>query len=231
MDSNRLWVLKRVNLFHGLSVEQSRRVHEAGQAREYQRRQLIFTPEDRGDAVYLIKDGRVKLSRFDDRGREITLAILEEGELFGEEAMAPGELRRGYAEALSPVKLLRLGRGEFERLLQENPELGLAVVQQMTQRLFGANSALEALAFRDVPQRLASVLLRLAERYGAKVAGGGLRIELLLTHQELASMIASTRETTTTLLNRLKRDGVLESEGRWLIVRDLQRLRALASAG
>jgi CRP/FNR family transcriptional regulator len=101
----------------------------------------------------------------------------------------------------------------------------------MTQRLFGAHSSIETLAFRDVPQRLCNVLLQLSERYGSKVSGGGSRIELLLTHQELASMIASTRETTTMLLNRLKREGVLASEGRWLIVRDAERLRALASAG
>jgi len=229
MDSNKLWFLKRINLLRSLDSDGIQRVDRVATHRRVQRRELIFGPEDRGDAIYLLKQGRVKLSRFDDRGREITLAILEEGEFFGEEALAGAERRNAYAEALEESLVCRVDRADFESLLEDHPTLALDVAKQISERLLGARERIEALAFQDVPQRLAAVLTDLARTHGAPDPDGGIRIQIRLTHQELASLVVSTRETTTTLLNRFKREGLLDTEGRWLVVRDPEGLAALAS--
>lgn len=229
MDFNKLWFLKRINLLRSLDPDELRRVDRVATHRRVQRRELIFRPEDRGDAIYLLKQGRVKLSRFDDRGREITLAILEEGEFFGEEALTGAERRLAYAEALEESHVCRIEHADFEALLADNPKLALAVAQQISERLLGARDRIESLAFQDVPQRLASVLTDLAAHHGEPDPDGGVRIQLRLTHQELASLVVSTRETTTTLLNRFKRDGLLDTDGRRIIVRDPQGLAALAT--
>jgi CRP/FNR family transcriptional regulator len=228
METNKLWYLKRINLFHCLSSEELDRLGELAQHRSYQRRQIIFDPQERGAAIYLLKQGRVKLSRFDERGKELTLAILEEGEFFGEEALLGEERRLGYAEALDDVKLCRVPVGEFERLMGENSELSMAVSKQLGGRLLGAQTQFETLAFRDVTERLAAALVQLAERNGSQEENGGIRIDLQLTHQEIASLVASTRETTTTLLGKLKRDGLIRAAGRFLVVQDLEALRALS---
>jgi CRP/FNR family cyclic AMP-dependent transcriptional regulator len=228
MNSSKLWYLKRINLFRCLSPEELEKVGRIAQHRTYQRRQLVFSPDDQGDAVYLLKRGRVKLSRFDDKGKEITLAILEEGEFFGEEALTRVAKRSAYAEALEEAVIGRIDRGDFERLLESNADLALRVARQMSERLLGAQSRIESLAFRDVPQRLAGALLELARDHGGEVEDGKIRIQVRLTHQELASLIASTRETTTTLLNRFKREGWVESDGRWIIVSDPAALEAFS---
>jgi len=207
MDGNRVWYLKRINVFQSLEPEQLAKMIRQGEQRVYQRRQLIFKPRDRGDALYLIEDGQVKLSRFDERGREVTLAILESGEFFGEEALGGEEFRDAYAEALSEARTIKVSSADFESLMAENGELALAVSRQLTRRLFGAHARIESLAFSDVTARLADLLVRLAEEHGEPLPGGGVRVYLELTHQELASLIASTRETTTTLLGKLRREG------------------------
>lgn len=231
MDSNKLWYLKRINLLRCLSPEELEKVGEVAQHHTYQRRQLIFSPDDPGDAIYLLKEGRIKLSRFDDNGKEVTMAILEEGEFFGEEALAGAGNRTGYAEALEEVRICRIDRTDFEKIMEANPDLSLRVAQQMSERLLGAQSRIEALAFREVPQRLAAMLLDLADKHGESLDSRRTRIQVRLTHQELASLIASTRETTTTLLNRFKRDGWIETDGRWLVVSDRKALEQLGRRG
>lgn len=231
MATNKVWYLKRINVFQCLRVEERAKMLRQGEQRVYQRRQLIFKPQDRGDAIYLIEEGQVKLSRFDDRGREVTLAILESGEFFGEESLGGEELRESYAEALSEARVIKVSSSDFERLMAENSDLALAVTRQMTRRYFGAHARIESLAFSDVTARLADLLVRLAEEHGEALPGGGVRVSLELTHQELASLIASTRETTTTLLGKLRREGLVRSEGRHLVVEQLERLRELAQTG
>lgn len=228
MDSNKLWFLKRINLFRCLDEGELERVGRIAQHRQLRRRELVFGPEDPGDAIYLLKAGRVKLSRFDESGKEITLAILEEGEFFGEEALQGDGPRQSCAEALDDAFLCRIERAQFEELMADNPELSLEVARQLSERLLGTQDRLEDLAFHDVPRRLAHALLGLAERHGEAREDGSVRLKLRLTHQELASLVASTRETTTSLLSRFRRDGLVETEGRWLRILDPDGLRRLA---
>ncbi len=226
--SDRVWYLKRINLFHSFKEETLEKLCNLAVETTYQRGQVILGPDDPGDTIYVLRGGRVKLSRFDDRGKEITLAILEEGEFFGEEALAHGERGNGYAEAVDECLVCQVSRTDFEHILAENPDVALAVARQMSERLLGARSQIEALAFHDVPQRLAGALVQLAERHGHHETSGKVRIHLRVTHQELANLIASTRETTTSLLNRFRRDGLLETEGRFFVLPNIEGLRELA---
>lgn len=228
MDSNKLWFLKRINLFRCLSAGELERVGQIAQHRQLRRRELVFGPEDPGDAIYLLKAGRVKLSRFDESGKEITLAILEEGEFFGEEALQGDGPRHSCAEALEDAFICRIDRNQFEELMADNPGLALEVARQLSERLLGTQDRLGELAFHDVPRRLAHALLGLAERHGEANPDGSVRLKLRLTHQELASLVASTRETTTTLLSRFRREGLIDSDGRWLRVLDREGLRRVA---
>jgi len=225
---DKLWYLKRIHLFRCLDRESLERVNAMAVHGRYQRGQIIFGPDDPGDFIYLLKEGRVKLARFDDRGKEVILAILEEGEFFGEEALVPGERCNGYAEALQPALICRLRTTDFEQLMADHSELALTVARQMSKHLMGARTQIEALAFRDVPTRLAMALIELGEHHGQSQDDGSVRIKLRITHQELASLIASTRETTTALLNRFKRDGLVDVDERWLVLRRPEGLRQVA---
>jgi CRP/FNR family transcriptional regulator len=231
MHANRPWYRERINLFRFLRPEQVDRLQRQAEHRVYQKKQLVFKTQDDGDAVYLLEQGQIKLSRGDERGREIILAILEPGELFGEECLGGPRSRGADAEALSEARIAKLSRVEFERLMMENAELSTAVARQISQRLQAAQARLESMAFSSVPARLAETLLRLGDDNGEPLADGELRITTGLTHQEIASLIASTRETTTTLLGQLRKDGLIRTESRHIILRDVEKLARRAQQG
>ncbi|HEX9641060.1 MAG TPA: Crp/Fnr family transcriptional regulator [Candidatus Krumholzibacteria bacterium] len=231
MDANRPWYFRRINLFRFLRPEQMESLRRQAEHRVYQRKQLVYKAQDDGDALYLVEEGQVKLSRFDERGREIILAILEAGELFGEECLGGRGSRLAYAEALCEARVAKFSRSEFDKLMHENADLSLAVARQISQHLLAAHARLESLAFSNVPARLAETLLRLGEEHGRALPDGEVRIDLNLTHQEIASLIASTRETTTTLLGKLRRQGLIRTEARRIILRDVGRLSRQAAQG
>ncbi len=225
LSSNKTWILKRIHFLQSAPVEVSTELWEKGRELPLAPRQLLFSADDQGDAVYILESGRVKLSRFDDRGREITLAILERGEFFGEEALQEGQVRDSTAVALERSVVRRIARQDFEEALLAHPSLALEVARELGRRWLGAKHRLEALAFDDVAERLARILVALAEVHGEHQEDGSIRLGLRLTHQELASLVVSTRETLSKTLADFRREGLVVTTDRWITLPDLGALR------
>lgn len=189
---------------------------------------MIYLPGDRSDKVYLLKKGRVKVSRLSEDGREMTMIILEPGEFFGESALYTDQQTRStMAEALDDAIICTIYREEFEALLREEPNLALRVTKAIGRRRREIESRLEDMVFRSVPSRLAHLLLKLADQYGREKSQGTL-LDVTLTHLEIANLIGSTRETTTTQLNNLKRDGLINIKKRNIYILDKIGLEDLA---
>ena len=135
--------------------------------KHYDKKSLIYLPGDVSDQVYLLKEGRVKISKISEDGREITLVILEPGEIFGESAIVDDdETRSTVAEALENAYLCIISRKDFEEFINNKPELALSVTKLMGFRRRQIETMLEDLVFRGVHERLALLLLRLADRFG-----------------------------------------------------------------
>jgi len=224
-EEERLWYLQRINIFADMTPEEMRRLAERTIMRTYARGGVIARPDDPPETIYLIKEGRVKLSRYSAAGREQILALLERGDIFGERALV-GAAEALHCEALEDTLICVLRREDFEDLVRSKPALALRVMKVLAGRLRQVEEAVENLAFRDVPGRLAATLARLAGAYG-EPHDGGRRLALRLTHQDLASMIGATRETVTTVLNRFRDDGLIAVEGRRIVIKDLGRLQEL----
>jgi CRP/FNR family transcriptional regulator, cyclic AMP receptor protein len=227
-SSNKTWVLKRVHFLQSAPVEVTEDLLRRGRELKLAPRQLLFEAHDQGDAVYVLESGRIKLSRFDDRGREITLAILERGEFFGEEALQEGQVRDATAVALERSVVRRIPRHDFEEALLEHPALALEVARELGRRWLGAKHRLQALAFDGVAERLARILIALAEVHGEHQPDGTTRLGLRLTHQELASLVVATRETLSKTLAEFRREGLVTTTDRWISLPDLGALRARA---
>lgn len=225
VEDEKLWYLQHINIFADMTREEMRRLAERTQMRAYARGKVIAQPDDPPETIYLIKEGRVKLCRYSESGREQILALLEPGDIFGERSLV-GASAAMHCEAFEDTLICVLRREDFEDLMRMKPDLALRVMKVLAERLRRAEEAIEDLAFRDVPGRLAATLVRLAETYG-EPHDGGRRLALRLTHHDLASMIGATRETVTTVLNRFRDDGLLTTEGRHIIIADLERLRTL----
>ena len=197
--------------------------------KHYDKKDLIYLPGDVSDQVYLLKEGRVKISKLSEDGREITLVILEPGEIFGESALINDkETRSTVAEALENAYLCVISRKDFEEFINDKPELALSVTKLIGFRRRQIENMLEDLVFRGVHERLALLLLRLAERHGKEVDGKNL-IDISLTHYDYANLIGSTRETTTACLNDFKREGLIEFQKRKVVIINEKGLRNRAA--
>jgi CRP-like cAMP-binding protein len=226
-DQRALWYLKKIPLLQDLPAEAMTRLAEAVEINEVRRRQVVYLPGDPGRSVYLVNGGRVKISKVTRDGKELTLAYRGPGELFGELAMIDGGPREEMAEAMENALLTELNRGDFERLVQAHPQLGHRLSRLLLQRRRDVENKIENLVFKDVNAKLGELLLRLALDYGVDHERGTL-VALKITHQEMANLIGSTRETVSLTLSQFKRRGLIRTEGRKVIIADHEGLRALS---
>lgn len=225
---SKLWYLKRFNLFEEFDPMEMETLVPITNMEKVMARHLVYLPDDPSDRVFFLKTGRVKISRLSEEGKEVTLAILEPGEVFGELALVDEGPRGTVAEVLEDTVVCYIECLDFQKLLDRKPGLALKVSKLIGARRKALEAKVEDLVFRDVNSRLAKLLLKLAESYGTVVTKG-VRIDVKLNHRELANLIGSTRETTTASLNGFRRRGLITSEKRRLVVVDRSGLEAVAT--
>jgi CRP/FNR family transcriptional regulator, cyclic AMP receptor protein len=226
-DKRILWYLKKVPILSDLHADALGRLAEKVEMKEIRRRQVIYLPGDPGGAVYFVNGGRVKISKVTRDGKELTLAYRGPGEVFGETCLIDGGPREEMAEAMENALVTEVERSEFERLLQAQALLGLRLSKILAQRRREVENKIENLVFKDVNAKLAELLLRLGTEYGVDDSRGTL-VALKITHQEMANLIGSTRETVSLTLAQFKRKGLISTDGRKVILADREGLRALA---
>ena len=226
-DKRLLWYLKKVPLLGDIGTEALTRLADKIEIREVRRRQVIYLPGDPGGAVYFVNSGRVKVSKVTRDGKELTLAYRMPGEVFGETCLIDGGPREEMAEAMENALITEVERSEFERLLQTHAVLGYRLTKILAQRRRDVEAKIENLIFKDVNSKLAELLLRLGVEYGVEDSRGTL-VALKITHQEMANLIGSTRETVSLTLAQFKKKGLIQTEGRKVIIADREGLRALA---
>ncbi len=183
-------------------------VAQLARTQAVKKRRPIYLPGDPGEAVYLIKTGRIKISNCAQTGKEVTFAILQPGDLFGEVEALDGSRRETFAEALDDAVLGVISRQDFLRHLHEHPALALALTLRMGARLRQLQSRVEDLVFRDVPTRLAYLLHDLGETTGVP-DGPGRPICAKMTHQEMANLIGCSRETVSAVLGQFREQGLI----------------------
>jgi len=216
----KVWLLKRINIFDMLPAKAMKELAALVDDREVKKGAFVFRPDDKGDSIYFLKLGRIKISRFSKDGRELVLGVVEPGEMFGEEAVPGGTHKRtAFAEALEDARVCRLAVDEFNKFLKAYPELSVRFSRLMSKRLEEARDRMEDFVFRNIPERLAGFLLSLAHKHG-KRQQEGIYLDERVTHQEIASRIGSTRETVTAVLNDFKRKNMIIMEGRKIIITD-----------
>jgi len=196
----------------------------------FRKGELVYSPFDRGDALYLIEAGRGRLYRSAHDGRQLTLAMLDEGEAFGLVPMNGDDLHDAYAEAMSDCVLRVVPAADLERTAAEHPQVAMNLMRSLSQRLRSVEDRLESLAFRGVAARLAGQLLELMNRYG-RVTPQGIRIDERFTHMQLAEMIGTSRETLTKVLNELRESGMIDVRERLVWVLDADALEHLKTSG
>ena len=183
--------------------------------RRYPRNTTIVEEGLPGDYMYIIREGRVKVTKLSEDGREKILEFLDEGAFVGEMALFERAPRSASVKTLTPVRLLALSRIDFIGLLKKSPDLAMSVIQELSRRLRVINEQASALSFQRVKERTKGLLERLAKEPGGD---GARRRTPSLTHQQIADMIGTSRETVTRVVKDLKAEGWLEQEGKHYLV-------------
>jgi CRP/FNR family transcriptional regulator, cyclic AMP receptor protein len=225
-EKRAMWYLRKIPLLEGISAARLQELAAAVEIREIPRRQVIYLPGDPGDRVFFINGGRVKCSKVTRDGKELTLAYRGAGQMFGELCVIDGSPREEMAEAMKNAIITELPRELFQELLIADAQLCFAFAMIVGERRRQIETKLEHLVFRDVQAKLAALLLELGEEYGVEHEDGT-QIGLKITHQEMANLIGSTRETISLTLAQFKKKGLLDLNGRTVVLKDEEGLTAI----
>lgn len=220
---SKLWYLSNFNLFKSMTSAQMEDLNRRTVMREVKRREALYLPGDPGDRIYLLKRGVVKISALLDDGRELILALLRPGEVFGEEAALEEAPRDHMAEAYEDALICIITRKDFLDMLRSNPDVAFSVTKLIGFRLRTFRTRVETLLFKGAAARLAQTLLELAKEHGVPDARGVL-LPLRLSQQNLANLIGVTRESVNLTLSDFRRRGLVELDRRSLRILDPEEL-------
>ncbi len=217
------WHLRQVDLFSGLASAEVRRLGELVDTELREQGEVIYRVGDLSDTIYVLKSGKIKLSRTSEDGKEMILYYIRPGEVFGEIAITGQELRNGTATVVEDAFMCSIRRDDLEEYLGRIPGLALEFSRIIGRRKQQIESRVIDLVSKDVRTRLAQALSELATDFGCEEERGTL-IDLPLTQSDLAQLVGSTRETTSTVFNEFRRNGLVDSEGRSIWVLDPEAL-------
>ena len=216
--------IKQVPLFKSLQPEDSRRIADLLKDQYLKRGDVLFRKGDEGQALYLIIQGKIKISVTSRLGDEVILAIMSDGDFFGEMALLDGLPRSADAVANEDTNLLVLRRTEFLSFIMRNETAAMSILFALSHRLRKADDFLADTCFLNIGSRLAKKLLELGETHGQQ-EGDTIQIKLILTQSELASMVGATRESINKELRKLRDKGLVTKQGRMLQIHNLERLK------
>ncbi|MBT8221124.1 MAG: Crp/Fnr family transcriptional regulator [Bacteroidia bacterium] len=185
----------------------------------------VYMQDDSADKIYFITEGRIKIGTISNSGKEITKAILSDGEVFGELSLAGVEKRRDYALAIEDTIMCILTRADMKIMLKDHTPLNTFFMNLIGSRALEMERRLESLVFKDSRTRVIEFLLDLAKKKGRPV-GYETLVRRFMTHQEIANLTATSRQTVTTILNELRNQNILTFNRRRLLIRDLDKLAA-----
>ncbi|MCH5376803.1 MAG: Crp/Fnr family transcriptional regulator [Planctomycetes bacterium] len=217
------WILKRCGLFERLSNDQIQLIESRSRARKFPKGSVIYLPSDQSDSVMLVVSGRIKLYHLTPDGKQALLALVDPGELFGELAILEEGQREEFAECMESAEVVAIPRDVMHRLMESHVEVSLGVTRLIGLRQRRIERRLKSLLFRSNRERLVHLLVELLEKYGQPVPEG-IQIGIRLSHQDLANIIGSTRETVTVLLGELGADNLISVKKRKVIVPNPGRL-------
>ncbi len=222
-EKEKLGYLSDIELFRDLSDRDMSELDRVTTMTSVPRGRVFYRPEEVGEVLFLVKDGRVQLYRISPEGKKLVIATLGPGTLFGEMALLGQQMHNTFAEALDDCLIYVMSRADLERLILSKPSVGLRVLEITGRRLRDAEERLEDMAFKGIPARLASLLLRLAAERGSNEIVG-------LTHQDLAETVGTYRETATQVLNDMKSDGLIDIGRKRIDILSTERLQELAES-
>jgi len=190
---------------------------------------VLYTPKEGAERLFVLKKGRVQVYEIANTGEEITLSLVEGGNVFGEMALTGQSLKSLYVRALTPSTVVSLRREDMEHLITKEPEVGLRLIRDLAERLHASEARYADIVGKDVPARLATLILTLVDTEGL-VSSESYLIPTHYTHERLGSMIGCGRVAVTRAFRKLEEGGAVKLKDRRIVVKNLEALKDLAEA-
>ena len=227
LGEEQIKLLALVDIFEPLSREEIEKINWKHLNTSIERGETFYTPMDLCETLFILQKGRIRIYKATPEGREFTIAVVESGTVFGEMVLTGQRLRNAYAQAMEESEVSAMCRADVERLILDKPQVGLQLVHLLSDRLTTYETRLEDLGLKEVPARLASLILLLIEGEGVRTSAG-YKIPTRYTHQQLGTMIGANREAVTRAFARLRDLGAVQTRRRYIHVEDIETLRKAA---
>lgn len=211
--------LRKIPIFYRLDDDSLENISQIVSTRVYNKGEVILLEEDTGNNLYLIKSGRVKVTRINSDGDEVILTMLGEGEFFGEMAIFGGVTRSANVSALEKSEVLILTRQDFLSLLKKHPDISVYLLEEMASRLRKSDQLIKDLSLSNAEHKIAMSIVRLSEELG-KIKQGQVEIEDFPYQKDIANMAGTSRETVSRTLKKFEKKGYIDKKGRKLIIFD-----------
>lgn len=228
MSAQTIWYLENINLSDIFCDEKLNQSNEGVWVKTFEKNEVIYQPSQNAEHIFLITKGKVKIASTGDSGKEIVKAILGPGEVFGERSIIGSYTYNDTAVAVEDTELRILSSGQLKSMMKEHSALSLFFMKLMGSKVLEMEQRLESLIFKDSRTRIIEYLLNLIEKKGQRI-GYEWVVRNFITHQEIANLTATSRQSVTTLLNDLRNEGVLTFDRKRLLIRDLDKLKRMAS--
>ncbi len=215
--------LSELAVFQDLSPREMEELNRITTMSTVSKGRVFYRPEEPGEVLFILKEGRVQLYRISPEGKKLVITTLGPHTLFGEMALLGTKMHNTFAEAVEDCLICVMSRADLERLILNKPQVALRLLSITGKRLREAEERLENMAFKGIPARLASLLLRLSEEQESNEIIG-------LTHQDLAESVGTYRETATQVLNDLKSSGLIEIGRKRITILDPEGLEEVAES-
>ena len=223
---NILNIISAIPLFNGLPDDQLSAIRQIAVEKQYNKGQTIFSEGDETTGLFVVVDGRIKIYKVSSEGKEQILHIFEAGQSFGEVTVFTGQQLPANAQTLAKSRLLLFPRSAFVDLVTANPSLALNLLAIMSKKLRQFAAQIENLSLKEIPARLASYLIYLAEEQGSEDA-----VTLNVSKGQLASLLGTIPETLSRIFAKLSAQDLIRVEGPKITLLDLQGLEDLAELG
>jgi CRP-like cAMP-binding protein len=223
-DSKKLWYFDGFNLLDALSMEEKMQISKMVTDKEVGKKEILYFSEDTADKVFFLKKGKVKISKYSEDGKELIVSILGPGEVFGETGVIDTNLHNEVAEVMEDAIVCTMKVEHMQDMLTSNPNFNMSVTKLIGLKYRKIQSRLESLVFKTAPQRIRGFIKEMADEHGQTLINGELVVKLKLKHEDIAKLTATTRQSVTSELNKLEKEGVITYDRKRILIRDYKKL-------
>ena len=215
-------LLQSVSIFWDLDEDELGHIADKMVAKHFENGNYIFLEDSEGEQCFFVLEGSVKVTRLSKDGREVILAMLNEGDFFGEMSLLDGESRSANVIALEKTKVLTLDRNDFIMVVNDYPQIAVQLLKELARRLRKSDRQIASLSLSDAEKRIALCITRFADEQGV-IQNGKVSIPKTPIQQDIANMAGTSRETVSRALGLLEKEDLIERNGRELIIIDYKK--------